>query len=284
MAGMSIATAAAPAPLHVNLTAAKDLPDSSPLLADPARLRERYAADGCLLLRGLLPSAPLLAARTAILQLARAAGWLDPDSSDDEAKAASGPPPDHMTEYMPVYRRIVRLPEFERTAEIPALVAVTALLFQAPVHIHRRRIGRIIFPRAERDTTQPHQDFYYIRGTPETVTAWIPTGDVPRSLGGLAVVPGSHRQGFIDHIPTTGAGGAGIPPARVAGTWSGVDYRLGDVLLMHSLCIHGGLPNRSTDRLRISFDHRFQPQGTDIAPGSLKRHDYGPDAIEDDTP
>ncbi len=284
MAAMSTALKAAVVPLHENLTAAQDLPDSSPLLADPVRLRERYMADGCLLLRGLLPSEPLLAARTAILKLARAAGWLDPTSTDDEAKAASGPPPDHMTEYMPVYRRIVRLPEFERTAEIPALVAVTTLLFQAPVHIHRRRIGRVIFPRAERDTTQPHQDWHYIRGTPETITAWIPTGDVPRSLGGLAVVPASHRLGKLEHIPTTGAGGAGIPPQRVAGTWSGVDYRLGDVLLMHSLCIHGGLPNQSTDRLRISFDHRFQPLGSDIDPGSLKRHDYGAGAIEDDTP
>lgn len=272
------------ASLAPDLAAATDLPDSSPLLADPPALRARFFSDGCLLLRGLLPEAPVISARNAMLHLARQAGWVDPASGDAAARANDRPVPDHLSEYLPVYRRMIRLPEFERSAEIPALVAVMGLLFQGPVHIHRRRIARIIFPRAERDTTQPHQDWHYIRGTPETITAWIPTGDVPRNLGGLAVVPGSHRDGYLEHIPTTGAGGAGLPPERITGTWHGADYCLGDVLLMHSLTIHGGLPNRSPDRLRISFDHRYQPVGSDIDDGSLHRHDYGPGAILEDNP
>jgi hypothetical protein len=272
------------APLLSDLRADADLPDSTPLLADPVALRSRVATDGCLLLRGLLPEAPIVAARFALLRQAREAGWLAPGTPDAEACAVDGPPPDHMSAYMPVYRRMVRTPEFERSAEIPALVAATALLLDGAVHIHRRRIARVIFPRAPRETTQPHQDWHYIRGTPETITAWIPTGAVPRSLGGLAVVPGSHRLGYLEHVPTTGAGNSGIPPDAFPDTWHGSDYRLGDVLLMHAMLIHGGLPNRSPDRLRISFDHRYQARGSAIDPGSLRRHDYGPDAIQEDTP
>jgi hypothetical protein len=271
-------------PFASDIAAAAELPDSSPLLADPPALRARYLSDGCLLLRGLLPEAPIVSARNAMLQLARQAGWVEPASPDDAARASDRAQLDHNSEYMPVYRQMIRLPAFERSAEIPALLAVMGLLFQGPLHIHRRRIARIIFPRAERDTTRPHQDWHYIRGTPETITAWIPTGDVPRSLGGLAVVPGSHRAGYLEHIPSAGAGGAGLPPERITGTWHGIDYRLGDVLLMHSLTIHGGLPNRSPDRLRISFDHRYQPVGSDIDAGSMRRHDYGPGAIVEDNP
>lgn len=281
MATMSTVRAA---PLAPDLKAAAELPDSSPLLADADALRARFAADGCLLLRGLLPAAPIVAARNAMLRLAREAGWVDPASSDESARASDRPAPDHTSEYMPVYRRMIRLPEFERSAEIPALVAAVALLYQRPVLIHRRRIARFIFPRAERSTTQPHQDWHYIRGTPETITAWVPTGAVLRHLGGLAVVPGSQRLGYLEHVPTTGAGAAGVPNESYDGTWSGTDYQLGDVLLMHSFLIHGGLPNRSPDRLRISFDHRYQPVGTDIDSGSQRRHDYGPGAILEDTP
>ncbi|MEK7412651.1 MAG: phytanoyl-CoA dioxygenase family protein [Planctomycetota bacterium] len=269
------------APLAPNLEATTELADSSPLLRDPDALRARFASDGCLLLRGLLPTAPIVAARNALLDLAREAGWVDPNSSNDCARASDRPAPDYRNEYLPVYHRMIRQPAFERSAEIPALVAAVALLCQGPVLIHRRRIARVIFPRAERDTTQPHQDWFYIRGAPETITAWMPTGDVPRSLGGLAVVPGSHRLGSLEHVPTTGAGGQGIPPERITGSWAGTDYKLGDVLLMHGLLIHGGLPNRSPDRLRISFDHRFQTNGSAIDPSSLVRHYQTPGTTED---
>ena len=38
-------------------------------------------------------------------------------------------------------------------------------------------------------TTPPHQDPWYIGGTQEVWTAWVPVGDCPDEFGGIAVLP-----------------------------------------------------------------------------------------------
>ena len=46
--------------------------------------------------------------------------------------------------------------------------------------------------------TGAHLDWVYMgRGTPNLVTVWIPLGDVPLQLGGLAVLAGSNCAGML---------------------------------------------------------------------------------------
>jgi len=54
-------------------------------------------------------------------------------------------------------------------------------------------------------------------------------------------------------------------------SWVGGDFACGDVLLMHSLCVHQGRDNRS-DRLRLSVDLRYQHAAAEIADASLHPH------------
>jgi ectoine hydroxylase-related dioxygenase (phytanoyl-CoA dioxygenase family) len=96
-----------------------------------------------------------------------------------------------------------------------------------------------------------------VRGSPALWTVWIPLGDCPLDLGGLAVAPGSHRHGLLPHAGE-GTGQQGVDVAPEA-TWESADYRCGDVLAFHGLTLHRALENRTTHRLRLSADFRYEP-------------------------
>ncbi len=232
-------------------------------------LRARLAADGYLFMPGLLDPAPLRCARADILELCRAAGWLDPDRPLMDGIAGGIRISEGEEAYKPVYREVIRLPSFNACARAPELLAVFRSLLGSEPFAHPRNIARIAFPGHQ--ATQPHQDYHYIRGTTETYTCWIPTADVPAELGGLAVLPGSHRRGALAHHRTTGAGGMGID-TRGMQPWTSGEFHLGDVLLFHSHTIHGARPHCDPRRIRLSFDFRYQRPAEAIDPSSLCYH------------
>jgi ectoine hydroxylase-related dioxygenase (phytanoyl-CoA dioxygenase family) len=78
-------------------------------------------------------------------------------------------------------------------------------------------------------------------------TCWVPLGDVPRDLGGLAVDPASQRTSRVRHRPIDS-----LPPG-----WLTTDYRAGDVLVFHCLTTHAALANH-TRRMRFSAEYRWQ--------------------------
>jgi hypothetical protein len=244
--------------------------------ASAAELREIMDRQSYLFFRGLVPVADVLEVRRDVLELCAEAGWLDP--SHDLMDAVVVPSVEPLTEgnpaYMAVYRRVLKLPCFHAFPAHPALMAIARKLLGDDVLVHPRRIGRITFPHNTGATTPPHQDFFYIRGSVSTYSAWIPLGACSMSLGGLAVWPGSHRRGFVEHTVThPGAvGGRGVPVDEAEAVWQTCDYAAGDALFFHSHTIHKALPNLSGDRLRISTDNRYQRSKDDIDPGSLKPH------------
>ncbi len=173
-------------------------------------------------------------------------------------------------EYRKAYRQVIRLASFNVCSVQPKLLRVLRILFGCAVLPHPRNIARIAFPGGDQPT-QPHQDFHYIRGSQSTVTTWIPTADVPADLGGLAVLAGSHLQGFVPHERTVGAGGFGVQTVGLR-PWHGGDFALGDVLLFHSHTIHAARRHRDPQRIRLSFDFRYQPVAEPIDPSSLCYH------------
>jgi hypothetical protein len=96
------------------------------------------------------------------------------------------------------------------------------------------------------------------RGGPwiqDMFTTWIALMDIPRELGGLAVLRGSHT-----YVP---AGGVEVENAEELlvrdddPNWVTTDYGSGDVLIFHCYTVHKGMPNKS-DRVRLSVDNRWQ--------------------------
>ena len=239
-------------------------------------LRATMDEQGYLFFRRLVPEQTVLAARRDVLELCHAAGWLD--RSADLLDAVVAPDMQPTTEgqpaYMAVYRKVLKLPSFHDFPCQPALMRIAQMLLSGQVLVHPRRIGRMSFPNNIVATTPPHQDHYYIRGSVDTYSCWTPLGACPITLGGLAVWPGTHRRGFLDHsVHHPGAvGGCGVPIDPAEATWHTTDFAPGDALFFHAFTIHKALPNLSGDRLRLSTDNRYQRDGDSIDPGALLPH------------
>jgi hypothetical protein len=224
----------------------RELTDSSALLADPAKLRSRLAEDGYLFVRSLLPADDVHCAYQDVLTALSDGGWCDGRGYPAAARVvqfrdALGDPAFRAAL---VSRGLNRLPY-----EPPLRQLVRGILgpgaFSYPVKVLRavypeRRFGAVTRGR------YVHQD-YANSGVQDMLTTWLPLMDIPVSLGGLAILPGSQLG----------------PPLRPRVLrprehgWATADYRPGDVLLFHCMTSHAALPN-AADRLRLSTDCRWQ--------------------------
>ncbi len=113
------------------------------------------------------------------------------------------------------------------------------------------------------------------------LTVWFPLTSATEEMGCLKVRPGSHRDGLLKHCIRWN--GLRIPESLLNGEETvAVPMMPGDVLLIHRLTSHGSYPNVS-DRVRISYDLRYQPvgesTGREVFPGFLARSRKNPDRV-----
>lgn len=242
-----------------DLTArARPLVDTTGLLGDPAALRRAADADGCLFLPGLVPAGAVEALRGVVLEACRARGFLAKDAPPGDAAARPGVGlggPDD-ARWIAFLADVLPREEFRSLGRHAALLRVLEILMPGGFVAGRGDVCRLVSPDARDHMTAPHQDRSYVPGSGPLWTAWLPVVDCPRSVGPLAVLPGSHRLGLLPHAGD-GAGRRGIAlPAGMVLAAS--DLAPGDVLFFSGLTVHGALPNVSPDRLRISVDYRFE--------------------------
>ncbi|MFW5844622.1 MAG: phytanoyl-CoA dioxygenase family protein [Planctomycetota bacterium] len=253
----------------VTMSTTTDFSDAAPLLSDPSALRRQAAADGYVFIRGLVDGGALQEVAAAVRAITMDLGWTDaagrcPPGAPVACEGGPG--------WRAFYDRVQSLRCFHALPHAPALAAVMALLLDGPVLVHPRNILRFVPPGSSRQTTPPHQDHFYIGGTPETWTVWIPLGDCPLEMGGLAVLPGSHRYGRLAVQAAEGTGGHGIALGDCTGSWRSGPFACGDVLLLHSHTVHQGVDNRSAAQPRVSIDCRFQRRDAALAAASLQPH------------
>lgn len=252
--------------------------ESNDVFDDPVGLNRRLDEHGYLCFRGKGPKDLILQAKQDILKICQDAGWAKTGANlKDPIWTGAGPFGEGDPEYMAVYKNVLRLPSFSGLPEDPVLMALMGRILGGEVLLHRRKIGRITFPKNTSQATPAHQDFMYIRGTPRTYTLWMPIGDCPTELGGLAVLSGSHRAGYIEHktFPGHKYAGSGVAEEdmpREGTEWHAGDFKVGDFLVFHSHNIHKALPNVTPDRLRFSCDNRYQRKDEEMGPGAMGTH------------
>jgi phytanoyl-CoA hydroxylase len=135
---------------------------------------------------------------------------------------------------------------------------VGALLQDERFGVLEKMILRIDLPYWEHEVAHWHQDYFYVRGNTEIITAWIPLQTVIPANGCLLVAPGSHALGVIEH--TDRIGKRHCPPEDILDALTVVQAEMtrGDVLFFHSLLLHSGQLNRS-EATRYSLQFRYSP-------------------------
>ncbi|QDU90939.1 1-deoxypentalenic acid 11-beta-hydroxylase [Pirellulimonas nuda] len=244
---------------------ALELPDSSPLLGDPAALRQRLSDDGFLFIRGFHDPDAVLAARRDMLHRLAERGMLDPNQPESDGvvaadKRAGATSSVRGNDYLktPSVRDVLYGP---RTMKF-----FDELFGQAATHFNFEWL-RAAPPGAG---SPIHCDMVYMgRGSQRLLTLWTPFGHITPEMGPLAVCLNSHR--WDDVIATYGRddvdrnrtrGVFSDDPAelvdRFGGRWATTTFEPGDAVVLCMYNLHASLKNQS-DRFRISCDTRYQP-------------------------
>jgi phytanoyl-CoA dioxygenase PhyH len=236
---------------------------------DPAAARERFRADGYVLLRGALDPEAVLELRAAYFGRFDAPLLASGTTPRDGVFSGTVPTglPDYGTAGHPAYD-FVRAPEFDTFTRQAALADIAAALLDDPAELLPRRIVRH-FHRGAARASRAHVDFDYMdHGSDRMVTAWIPIGDCPVECGGLVYLSGSHEiprerlDGLRDHTDRPDdkrpiSNDLGLTARELGGRWLWADYRAGDVALHSPHMVHASLDDTS-DVMRLSIDLRFR--------------------------
>lgn len=232
--------------------------DATDFLADSATLARLANANGYLFLRNVAPAETVNVLRAQVLDVLARRGWLD----DDAPRSHAVSHPDAALratrdELLAMQGDVQILPAFSELRADPRITAVLEAVLGALPVAGYGDVCRLAFPHDLERTTAPHQDHFYTRKSPALWTVWIPLGDCPSMLGGLAVLPGSHLGGLRAHDGGEGEGRFVVLPEETV--WASNDFSAGDALFFNALTVHGARPNVSANGIRISADFRFQP-------------------------
>ncbi|MBK6632542.1 MAG: phytanoyl-CoA dioxygenase family protein [Betaproteobacteria bacterium] len=128
---------------------------------------------------------------------------------------------------------------------------------------------RIDLPGVTRELAVWHQDYRYVRGNTDIITAWVPLQDTPYVRGCLMVMPGSQELGIIEHDHEV-LGKRHSPSGVFGREVRYVEMRRGDLLLFHSLLLHSSTLNMSpTVRLSIQARYSALSAPTDPSMGQV---------------
>jgi hypothetical protein len=256
-----------------------ELRESSYLVGDPAALRERFAQDGYLFLRGFLPAGQVLAARRPIVEALARENLLEPGTDPMDAIMQPG-----KDTYFRADLAETNQPLKDLLYGRQVMGFYGDFFGEKALHYDFTWL-RVVAPGRG---SAPHCDMAYMgRGEREKLmTAWTPLGRAPLHVGGLMILEDSHRQKEtlknylsrdVDTYCTNGRHAAEIESGRKQWSWNGVlsnnpaslreklggrwlttEYEPGDFLTFSMCTIHASIDNKS-DQIRLSSDSRYQP-------------------------
>jgi hypothetical protein len=230
--------------------------DAGSLLSDAGQLADRRAQEGYLYLRGAIYSDAIAWARGEMIaalveerQLDRASleshgrGEIDTRWTGRRVEGIGIPGRQAQASFKK--RRI-----WETFVEMPAVRKLFETVAGGPVNFLPISEYRSAAPQSR---TPIHQDGAANYGY-EVQTAWFPLMPVDAELGGLSLLPRKPGQAYPPLQET------GQMPAEMASEpgWVRGEYEPGDMVVFDGSTVHCGLVNRSTDRLRLSMEIRFQ--------------------------
>ncbi|GAB3393305.1 phytanoyl-CoA dioxygenase family protein [Humibacter soli] len=234
---------------------------------DKDALWRRLRRDGYLYLTGLLDPAVVCDFRAYYFGKLAVTGLVSPEGISEGID--SGGEVDRALVRRALFDEIVPGDQYSALTAHPVIRAWFEWFLGDDVHLHKRRIIRHIRPGESGigTATQAHYDLVYLReGTDRVLSLWVPLGDVPLEVGGLAYLEGSHHRVMAQER----AGVLKAPAASITADlpgladeydsrWLVTDYRAGDVVVHSAHIVHASTDNVDPrNRIRLSTDIRYQ--------------------------
>ena len=251
--------------LHQEVEVSTDLRDSNDILDDPDALKERIAADGYLLIRGLHDKAAVLTARRQILEKLAAKGMLAPDTALMDGIFNSAYPEPTSTGSMG-NKALTQLPAFKAVVEGTPVMDFFKHFLGGEARSFDFKWLRTAGPGSG---SPIHYDIVFMgRGTQALYSCWTPFGDVSLDMGPIVFCLGSNRfdkvratygQSDVDRDMIEGH--FSDDPLEIVeqfgGHWATTTFSAGDVIIFSMFLMHASLVNTS-DKIRITADTRYQ--------------------------
>lgn len=253
----------------------------TPAGASVAMIRRRLADDGYVWLKRFFDPAIVLAFRGRVFSYLAPSGLISPGSDPRLGLAAVEAPKKDIADKK--LSALGRSAAFEGFCTPNRLTFFMDELLGGLSYLHKRRNLQYTRPGSG-VVTPAHYDQVFLRGgTGNLVTAWIPIGDVPSSMGGLCYLEGSQVLGksleadferqaqnlppqdragaYNKHMSEGGWISKDLPELaeRINRKWLIADYEAGDVVLHSPHMIHASTENLDPKRrIRLSADITFQ--------------------------
>ena len=240
-------------------------------MAEPgfsAQALSRFAADGFVIERGLLPEAlrlRMIAAAERDLAAAR-----PPLEFEAELRYPGAPPALDAPGGRTVRRLLgacARDPVFREAATAPAIAARLRQLLGARIALVQAHHNCVMTKHPQYGSqTLWHRDIrYWSYARPELVSVWLALGDEHAGNGGLMVLPGTQRMDFApERLDQAQFLRTGLEQNRaLLATATGVTLAPGDVLFFHCRLFHAAGSNHSA---RIKYSPVFTYRALDNQP------------------
>lgn len=258
--------------------------NSTPPTGHPETARRAMAEDGYVYLPGFFDRESVLAVRHELVNRLAAFDYLAPGTDPMDALARKGCKQPSSSD---LYHQLA-----VRNAPLQALLYDGRMIefwqdFLGGNILHFDFTWLRVTPPGA--GTAAHTDIVFMgRGTKQLYTAWVPYDDIPLELGGLAVLEHGHRHetirteyasrdvdAYCENIGERPTSGPDLDRSlldtdplnlrrTLGGRWLTTDYSAGDLLVFSMFTPHVGIDNRTSNRLRLSSDSRYQLASEDV--------------------
>ena len=253
-----------------------ELLDSTSQGGRPNELRERLAADGYVLLRGVVDRETVLAARAEVFERLAQVGEIKQPAIDGIATGTSRRR-ELAGDLGEFWRSVCSGRALRQATHGRQMRTVMSLLMGEPAQPHDYMFLR---PGRPGLSTRLHYDLpFFARGSNRVYTAWLALGDIPLTDGPLMIAECSNRfHDLIEPIRQIDYESSASPTVQIMeDTVQFVRQRgsrlltshfgPGDLIVFDMVTLHGTLDNCSDiGRVRLSCDVRWQPAGDPVDP------------------
>jgi phytanoyl-CoA hydroxylase len=158
---------------------------------------------------------------------------------------------------------------FWATARDPRLVAILDALLGPGARLLQSMA--LVKPPGIGSPKDWHQDLpYFLLDPPDScVGIWVALDPATRDNGCMEMVPGSHRQGVVEHVQ--GPTGWRLPDtaaARAQAAAVALPVDPGSAIVFHAGVLHFTGPNRTATRRR-AFQYHYVPATTKVGPPAV---------------